>query len=96
MCGSRDFLEIVRDQLHQLNVDKSTVPGGIHPTVLMELADVMARPLLIIHQISLESGEVPADLKVASVIPIHKKDCYSNLSSWKNCEDRSGVLLTGA
>lgn len=62
----------MRDQLHQPNVDKSTVPGGNHPRVLMELADVMARPLLIIYQIS---GEVPADLKVASVIPIYKKDC---------------------
>lgn len=59
MCGSSDFLfcEMVRDQLHQPNVDKSTVPGGIYPRVLMELADVMARPLLIIYQTSWESGE---------------------------------------
>lgn len=68
---------------HQPDVDKSTVPGGIHPKVLMELADVMARPPLIIYQVSLESGEVPADSKVANVIPVYKKDCYSNLSSWK-------------
>lgn len=64
------FCETVRDQLHQPNVDKSVVSGGNRPRVLMELADVMGRPLLIIYRVSWECGEVTADLKVASVIPI--------------------------
>ncbi|KAK4827324.1 hypothetical protein QYF61_016574 [Mycteria americana] len=76
-CGNSDFpfvdTEIVRDQLCQLNVHKSMEPDGIHPTVLKELAGVMAGPLLIIYQRSWESGEVPADWKLASVIPIYKK-----------------------
>ena len=65
--------EIVRDQLYQLNVHKSMGPDGIHPRVLKELAYVMARLFLIIYQRSWESGEVPADWKLASVIPIYKK-----------------------
>jgi len=48
-------------------------PDGIHPRVLKELADVMAGPLSIIHQRSWESGEVPADWKLANVIPVYRK-----------------------
>ncbi|KAK4823199.1 hypothetical protein QYF61_027208 [Mycteria americana] len=76
-CGNSDFpfvdAEIVRDQLYQLNVLKSMCPDGIHPRALKELVDVMAGPLSIIYQRSWESGEVPADWKLASVIPIYKK-----------------------
>ncbi|KAK4810867.1 hypothetical protein QYF61_008839 [Mycteria americana] len=73
-CGNSDFpfvdTEIVRDQLY---VHKSMGPEGIHPRVLKELVDVMAGPLSIIYQRSWESGEVPADWKLANVTPIYKK-----------------------
>ena len=65
--------EIVRDQLYQLNVHKSMRPDGIHPRVLKELADVKAGALSIICQRSRESGEVPADWKLANVTLIYKK-----------------------
>ncbi|KAK4807096.1 hypothetical protein QYF61_018437 [Mycteria americana] len=61
-------LELVRDLLLQLNAHKSMGPDGIHPRVLKELADVIARPLA-----SWESREVPVDWKLANVIPIFKK-----------------------
>ncbi|KAK4829271.1 hypothetical protein QYF61_002663 [Mycteria americana] len=48
-------------------------PDGIHPRVLKELADGMAGPLSIIYQRSWESGEVPANWRLANVIPIYKK-----------------------
>ncbi|KAK4806795.1 hypothetical protein QYF61_005591 [Mycteria americana] len=76
-CGSSAFpfvdTEIVRDQLYQLYVHKSMGPDGIHPRVLKELADIMAGPLSIIYQRSWGSGEVPADWKLANVIPVSKK-----------------------
>ncbi|KAK4832343.1 hypothetical protein QYF61_021872 [Mycteria americana] len=76
-CGNSDFpfvdTEFMRDQLYQLNVHKSMGPDGIHPRVLKELADVMAGPLSMIYQRSWESGEVPADWKLANVIPVYKK-----------------------
>jgi len=72
-CGNSDFpfvdTEIVRNQL---NVHRSMGPDGIHPRVLKDLADVMAGPLSITCQRSCESGEVPADWKLANVIPIYK------------------------
>ena len=47
-------------------------PDWIHPRALKDLADVMVGPLSIIYQRSSESGEVPADWKLADVIPIYK------------------------
>ena len=92
--------EVVRDQLYQVNVHKSTGPDGIHPRALKELADFVAGPLLIIYQRSWESGEVPTDWELANVIPVYKKgvregtgttDRLSNLSSQKNYgEDYTG------
>jgi len=60
--GGSDFpvvdTEIVRAQMYQLNIHKPTWPDGIHPTELKELSDVMAVPLFILCQRSLESGKV--------------------------------------
>ncbi|KAK4823970.1 hypothetical protein QYF61_008356 [Mycteria americana] len=45
-------------------------PGGIHPRVLKELADVIMGPLF---QWSWESGEVPVNWKLANIVPVFKK-----------------------
>ncbi|KAJ7423671.1 RNA-directed DNA polymerase from mobile element jockey-like protein [Willisornis vidua] len=50
-------------------------PDGIHPRVMRELAEELAKPLSIIFQQSWLSGEVPGDWKLANVTPIHKKGC---------------------
>ncbi|KAJ7423570.1 RNA-directed DNA polymerase from mobile element jockey-like protein [Pitangus sulphuratus] len=48
-------------------------PDGIHPRVMRELAEEIAKPLSIIYQQSWLTGEVPDDWKLASVTLIHKK-----------------------
>ncbi|NXX31359.1 RTJK polymerase, partial [Nicator chloris] len=65
--------EAVREVLSCLNVHKSMGPDGIHPRVMRELADELAKPLSIIYQQTWLTGEVPDDWKLANVIPIHKK-----------------------
>ncbi|KAK4823871.1 hypothetical protein QYF61_007627 [Mycteria americana] len=86
-CGNSDFLfvdiEIVRDQMYQLNIHKSMGPDRIHPRVLKELVDVTAGPLSIICQRSWESGEVPADWKLANVIPIYKKGAREDPGNYR-------------
>ncbi|KFV80800.1 RNA-directed DNA polymerase from mobile element jockey, partial [Struthio camelus australis] len=59
--------------LGKLDTHKSMGPDGMHPRVLRELADVIARPLSIILEKSWRSGEVPEDWKKAKVTPVFKK-----------------------
>ncbi|GAB0209560.1 mitochondrial enolase superfamily member 1 [Grus japonensis] len=65
--------EAVNDLLRHLDTHKSMGPDGIHPRVLRELAEELAKPLSIIYQQSWLTGEVPDDWRLANVTPIYKK-----------------------
>jgi len=51
----------VNDLLRHLDTYKSTGPDGIHPRVLKEVAEELAKPLSIIYHQSWLMGEVPDD-----------------------------------
>jgi len=66
--------EAINDLLCHLDTHKSMGTDGIHPRVLRELAEELAKTLSIIyHQQSWLTGEVPHDRRIAIVTPIYKK-----------------------
>ncbi|KFQ19906.1 LINE-1 reverse transcriptase, partial [Mesitornis unicolor] len=65
--------EVVSELLNHLDIHKSMGPDGIHPRILRELAEELAKPLSIIYQQSWLTGEVPVDWRLANVTAIYKK-----------------------
>jgi len=65
--------ESINDLLCHLDTYQSLGLDGIHPRVLRELVEELAKPLSIIYQQSWLPGEVPNDWWISSVTPIYKK-----------------------
>ena len=58
-------------------------PDGLHPRVLRELADVVAKPLSIIFRQSWLTRDVPVDWKLANVTPIFIKGQKDDPGSYR-------------
>jgi len=63
--------------INSQSVNKSPGPDLIHPRVLFETSNVIARPLFLIFKRSLQTGIIPRDWKLAEVTAVHKKCTYS-------------------
>ncbi|ELU00013.1 hypothetical protein CAPTEDRAFT_40178, partial [Capitella teleta] len=63
--------------LHHLSKLKKTKSPGldeIHPRILIEIKEIIAKPLSIIYQHSWDQGQLPDTWKTANITAIHKKE----------------------
>ena len=74
-----DVLLLLKD----INPSKAAGPDGIHGMVLKNCAPSLAKPLTIMFNISFVTGIIPDDWKLASVVPIHKKDEKGSVENYR-------------
>ncbi|NXH24775.1 PO11 protein, partial [Myiagra hebetior] len=77
-------------RLSRLDAHKSMGPDGIHPRVMRELADELAKLLSIIYHQSWLAGELPDDWKLAS---INSKGCGGYRAVGGDCRPVSLTLV---
>ena len=69
-----DFTEdTVKKKLKQLKPNKSPGPDNIHPRILKELSDALAKPLFLLFVASAEQETIPDEWRTATVSAIFKK-----------------------
>ena len=66
-------IDKVKEHMSRLNIQSTAGPDDIHPRVLKECRDALAKPISIICKQSLITGMVPTDWKRAHITPIFKK-----------------------
>ena len=65
--------EMVQEKLEQLNEGKTPGPDKWHPVILKNLAEVIAEPLEMLYQKSLNENLVPSQWLKACITAIYKK-----------------------
>ena len=69
--------------LRKINPSKAAGPDGLHGMILKNCAPSLAKPLTILFNISFVSGIIPDDWKLASVVPVHKKDEKGSVENYR-------------
>jgi len=62
---------------------KSAGHDGVKPDLLKKVANEISYPLPLVFNMSLSTGTVPDDFKIAKVVPIYKKDSPDNFGNYR-------------
>ncbi len=84
----------IKGFLSMVNSNKASGPDGIHGKILKNCADSLAAPLSILFKLSYNTGSIPADWKLAHIVPVHKKGCKENIENYRPISLTSLVMKT--
>lgn len=73
----------IENEISCLKNDKATGPYSIPVKILKLLKTCISKPLATLFNVSFSLGIVPSSLKIANVIPIHKKDSRLSISNYR-------------
>ena len=73
----------MRSQLRMLKPGKAVRLDNIPARLLIDAADIVAKPLTQIINLSLKSGTVPKDWKSARVVPLFKKGKAEEMDNYR-------------
>ena len=74
---------MVCNELKKLNPNKSCGPDDIHPRMLIEIAELIAGPITLLLNRTVEQSTLPHDWKQAFISPIYKKGSKSNAENYR-------------
>ena len=80
-----EVLEVIKN----LDAKKSTGHDGFSILIIRKLAAELSVPLTLFFNMSIKDGIVPDQLKIARVVPIHKKskDNFTIIGQFQSCLD---------
>lgn len=73
----------IKISIHALNNTKSIRPGTVSSSIIKLCSETIVYPLHFLFNLSLETGVFPDALKIATVIPLHKKGAMSDVSNYR-------------
>ena len=83
---------MVFEKLFKLKPFKAPGPDGIHPYTLKECSSSICRPLCMLFNHSLQSGQLPQDWKCTNIIPVFKKGVKSEASNYRPISLTSQII----
>ena len=75
--------KLVEEKLTKLKPGSASGPDNISPRLLQTFSKVLSKPLSTIFNVSMRTGEVPEDWRVANVTPIFKKGGKGNPGNYR-------------
>ena len=84
----------IKGKLLKINPNKAQGPDEIHGRTLKNCASTLAKPLSILFHMSYSSGHIPSSMKLAHVVPIHKKGSKANVENYRPISLTSIIMKT--